>query len=150
MHQVHFSSESDNWETPEYLFKALAAEFGMTTDVCARPDNAKCKQFFTPEDDGLQQIWTGACYMNPPFGREIGKWMKKAYESSLNGALVVCLVPARTDTSWWHQYALRGEIRFFRGRLKFGNSKNSAPLPSAVVIFRPRWLVTPRYFHRCL
>lgn len=73
--------------------------------------------------------------MNPPYGREIGRWMKKAYESSLNGALVVCLVPARTDTNWWHDYAMNGEITFIKGRLKFGESKNSAPFPSALVVF---------------
>ena len=73
--------------------------------------------------------------MNPPYGREIGAWMKKAYESSLQGAMVVCLVPARTDTKWWHDYAIKGEIEFIRGRLKFGKSKNSAPFPSAVVVF---------------
>jgi len=78
--------------------------------------------------------------MNPPYGREIGKWVKKAYESAQSGATVVCLVPARTDTAWWHDYCAKGEIRFVRGRLKFGGSKNSAPFPSAVVIFRPATL----------
>jgi site-specific DNA-methyltransferase (adenine-specific) len=75
--------------------------------------------------------------MNPPYGKEIGKWMKKAYESAVNGALVVCLVPARTDTKWWHDYAMKGEITFIRGRLKFDRHKNSAPFPSAIVVFRP-------------
>ena len=74
--------------------------------------------------------------MNPPYGREIGKWLKKAYESSINGAIVVCLIPARTDTAWWHDYVMKGKIRFIRGRLKFGGSKNSAPFPSAIVIFQ--------------
>lgn len=125
------------WETPQSFFDRLNAEFCFTLDVCATKDNAKCDRFFTKSCDGLFQDWTGRCWMNPPYGREIGKWMKKAYESALNGALVVCLVPARTDTSWWHNYAMRGEIQFIRGRLKFGGSKNSAPFPSAVVVFRP-------------
>jgi hypothetical protein len=73
--------------------------------------------------------------MNPPYGRAIKDWMAKAYDSSKNGAKVVCLVPARTDTAWWHDYAMKGEITFLRGRLKFGNSKNSAPFPSALVVF---------------
>jgi len=81
---------------------------------------------------------SGVCWMNPPYGREIGLWMKKAWESSLSGATVVCLVPARTDTKWWHDYAMKGEIEFIRGRLKFGNATNSAPFPSAVVVYRER------------
>lgn len=134
---VHFSSKKVEWETPLWFFDQLNAEFGFTTDVCALPENAKCKTFFTPEMDGLAQSWTGVCWMNPPYGREIGHWMKKAFESSKGGgATVVCLVPARTDTAWWHDFAVKGEIRFHRGRLKFGGHSNSAPFPSAVVIFR--------------
>ena len=87
------------------------------------------------KQDGLQQNWTGMCWMNPPYGKEIGKWLKKAYESSINGAIVVCLIPARTDTAWWHDYVMKGKIRFIRGRLKFGGNKNSAPFPSAIVVF---------------
>ena len=134
---VHFSSKTDLWGTPLETFKALNDEFKFKTDVCALPENAKCKKYFTPEQDGLRQKWRGKCWMNPPYGREIGHWMKKAYESSLEGALVVCLVPSRTDTKWWHEYAMKGEIRFIKGRLKFGDAKNSAPFPSAVVVFRP-------------
>ena len=130
---VHFSSKSDLWETPQDLFDDLNDEFIFTTDVCANKENAKVMNYFSKEKDGLQQNWLGCCWMNPPYGREIGKWMKKAYESS---ATVVCLVPARTDTAWWHDYAMKGDIRFIRGRLKFGNSKNNAPFPSAIVIFR--------------
>jgi phage N-6-adenine-methyltransferase len=137
---IHFSSATDLWATPQDTFDALNAEFGFQTDVCALAENAKCRNFYTPEQDGLAQNWRGTCWMNPPYGRQIGKWMRKAYESSLTGATVVCLVPARTDTAWWHDYAMRGEIRFLRGRLKFGGSKNSAPFPSAVVIFRPQAL----------
>ena len=129
------SSNSDRWETPQKLFDELNQKYNFEIDVCALPENAKCENYFTPEVDGLKQDWTGVCWMNPPYGREIGKWMKKALESSRNGATVVCLVPARTDTAWWHDYAMKGEIEFIRGRLKFGNSKNSAPFPSAIVVF---------------
>lgn len=134
---VWASSATDQWATPQEFFDALNEEFGFDTDVCALPDNAKCQRYFTPEIDGLKQEWTGVCWMNPPYGRAIGHWMRKAYESSLAGATVVCLVPARTDTAWWHDYAMRGEIRYVRGRLKFGGSQNSAPFPCAVVVFRP-------------
>ncbi len=129
------SSNSDRWETPQKLFDELNQKYNFEIDVCALPENAKCKKYFTPEVDGLSQEWRGTCWMNPPYGHEIGKWMKKAYESSRNGATVVCLVPARTDTAWWHDYAMKGDIEFIRGRLKFGNSKNSAPFPSAIVVF---------------
>jgi phage N-6-adenine-methyltransferase len=129
------SSNSDRWETPQKLFDELNQKYNFELDVCALPENAKCENYFTPEVDGLKQDWAGVCWMNPPYGREIGKWMKKALESSRNGAIVVCLVPARTDTAWWHDYAMKGEIEFIRGRLKFGNSKNSAPFPSAIVVF---------------
>lgn len=135
---VHFSSKTDLWETPLWFFEQLDAEFNFQTDVCAIPENAKCKKFFTPEMDGLSQTWRGVCWMNPPYGRDIGRWMKKAFESSRGGATVVCLVPARTDTAWWHEYAMKGEIRFHRGRLKFGGHTNAAPFPSAVVIFYPK------------
>lgn len=133
---VHFSSATDLWATPQAFFDELNKEFGFELDVCALPENAKCEKYYTPEIDGLKQQWRGICWMNPPYGREIGAWMEKAYESSLEGATVVCLVPARTDTRWFHDFAMRGEIRFIKGRLKFGDSKNSAPFPSAVVVFR--------------
>ena len=132
---VHFSSETDMWSTPQSFFTKYDEKYNFNLDVCASEDNAKCAKYFTETDDGLQQEWEGVCWMNPPYGREIIKWMKKAYESSLNGATVVCLVPARTDTTWWHEYAMKGTIEFIRGRLKFGNSKNSAPFPSAIVVF---------------
>ena len=134
---VHFSSASCLWATPQDLFDRLDAQYGFETDVCATPENAKCPQYYTAADDGLRQPWRGVCWMNPPYGREIGAWMRKAYESSIGGATVVCLVPARTDTSWWHDYAAKGEIEFLRGRLKFGGHRNSAPFPSAIVVFRP-------------
>lgn len=133
-----FTSTTDLWETPQDFFDVLHSEFNFETDVCALPENAKCETFFSPDDDGLSQNWGGICWMNPPYGRDIGKWVKKAYESSLEGATVVCLLPARTDTAWWHDYCMRGEIRLVRGRLKFGGSKWNAPFPNAVVIFGKR------------
>lgn len=133
---VHFSSATEMWATPQEFFDKYNEKFGFKTDVCASPENAKCDVYFTEQMDGLSQKWTGPCWMNPPYGRTIKAWMRKAYESSLGGATVVCLVPARTDTAWWHEYAIKGEIEFIRGRLKFGGHKNSAPFPSAVVVFR--------------
>jgi phage N-6-adenine-methyltransferase len=135
--KVHFSSQTVEWATPQALFDDLDAEFGFETDVCATADNAKCPAFYTTEDDGLRQKWTGVCWMNPPYGRQIGDWVRKAYESAQAGAIVVSLVPARTDTKWWNQYCVHGEIRFLEGRLKFGDGKQSAPFPSAIIIFRP-------------
>jgi len=99
--KVHFSSRRNNWETPRDLFDKLNEEFNFELDVCATSENAKCKKYYSPEEDGLKEEWKGLCWMNPPYGREIGKWIKKAYESALAGATVVCLVPARTDTAWW-------------------------------------------------
>lgn len=133
---VHFSSKSDLWETPADLFQRLNDEFHFDLDVCALPANAKCRRYFTPDQDGLKQRWTGCCWMNPPYGHAIKKWMRKAWEESQRGVTVVCLLPARTDTGWWHEYAKLGEVRFLRGRLKFSNSANSAPFPSAIVVFR--------------
>lgn len=130
-----FTSKTDMWSTPQDFFDKLNKEFNFEIDVCATAENAKCKKYYSPEEDGLQQEWKGVCWMNPPYGRKISKWVKKAYESSLKGTTVVCLLPARTDTKWWHEYCMKGEIRFVKGRLKFGDGKNSAPFPSAVVIF---------------
>lgn len=132
---VHFSSETDLWATPQDFFDKLNAAYRFDLDVCATHDNAKCARYFTKDDDGLKQQWCGSVWMNPPYGREIGVWMRKAHESSLQGATVVCLVPARTDTVWWHDWAMRGSITFIRGRLKFGDALNSAPFPSALVVF---------------
>jgi len=140
---VHFSSKTCEWSTPPEVFRPLDQEFAFTLDPCATAENATCPDYFTGVDNGLAQEWTGRVYMNPPYGRTIGAWMRKAWESSQTTAeLVVCLVPARTDTRWWHDYATRGEIRFIRGRLKFGNCPTSAPFPSAVVVFRNAQTVT--------
>jgi site-specific DNA-methyltransferase (adenine-specific) len=132
----HFSSNTDLWATPQDFFDKLDAEFQFTLDPCATHENHKCQTYFTVDDDGLAQDWSGhTVFMNPPYGREIGRWMEKASES---GTTVVCLVPARTDTRWWHENVIEknAEVRFVRGRLKFGGSKNSAPFPSAVVVYR--------------
>jgi phage N-6-adenine-methyltransferase len=132
---VHYSSATDEWATPQDFFDALDAEFHFDLDVCALPTSAKCERFFSPEVDGLEQDWTGTCWMNPPYGNEIVDWVRKAFESAEAGATVVCLVPARVDTGWWWDYCRYGEIRFLRGRLKFGGAETSAPFPSALVIF---------------
>lgn len=129
-----YSSKTDMWETPQELFDELDSEFHFDLDVCAIAENTKCNLFYTPEQDGLIQPWYGTCWCNPPYGRQITKWVKKAAESDCT---VVMLLPARTDTKWFHDYIYkRVEIRFLKGRLKFGNSKNSAPFPSMIVVFR--------------
>ena len=131
------SSRSVEWPTDPGVFAELDREFEFDLDPCATPENAKCERYFTEAENGLAQTWTGRVFMNPPYGRDIGAWMAKAWEASQTTAtLVCCLVPSRTDTAWWHEYAERGEVRFLRGRLRFGGSENSAPFPSAVVVFR--------------
>lgn len=136
--KVHYSSATPEWSTPQDLFDKLNAEFNFTLDPCCTHENAKCSKHFTIEDDGIARDWSGErVFMNPPYGREIKHWMAKAYRASLHGATVVCLVPARTDTAWWHDFAMKGKIEFLRGRLKFGGGKNSAPFPSAIVTFKP-------------
>ena len=132
-----FSSKTDLWATPQDFFNTIDREFNFDVDVCAIPENAKCSHFFSPDDDGLSRKWVGVCWMNPPYGREIGKWVKKAHESAKEGAVVVGLLPARTDTAWFHEYIYgKAEIRFIRGRLKFGGCDNSAPFPSMTIIWR--------------
>ena len=135
---VHFSSKTDLWETPQAFFDKYHARYKFTLDVCATADNAKCEKFYTEQDNALRLPWHGVCWMNPPYGRTIGLWMRKAFDSFKEGATVVCLVPARTDTNWWHDYSMKGEIEFIKGRLKFGGHTNSAPFPSAVVAFDDR------------
>lgn len=137
-----FTSNTDEWGTPLEFFDMLNAEFRFTLDVCASVDNAKCERFFTASDDGLLQPWTGVCWMNPPYGKHIPDWMAKAYEESQTGAVVVCLIPCRTDTAYWHEYAMKAaEIRLVRGRLSFTGghelTAHNAPFPCAVVVFRP-------------
>jgi site-specific DNA-methyltransferase (adenine-specific) len=163
-HAVHFSSTTCEWATPLHVFERYDAVYRFNLDPCSTHENAKCKLHFTQADDGLAQSWADKrVWMNPPYGNPqtacksgckkqtcarrghhvrdyvpgIIDWMRKALDESLRGALIVCLVPARTDTHWWHLYATKGEIEFLRGRLKFGGAKNSAPFPSAVVVFKP-------------
>jgi site-specific DNA-methyltransferase (adenine-specific) len=146
----HFSSKSDEWITPQWLFDALDFEFGFTLDPCSTHENAKCKRHFTIEENGLEQDWSGeTVFMNPPYGRNISLWMRKAYAESLNGAVVVCVIAARTDRKWWHSYAMRGEIRLLRKRVKFANAEYYAPFPTAIVVFRPpTFLITRAEFSR--
>ena len=132
-----FSSNTDLWATPQDFFDELNEEFNFDLDPCALPDNAKCKKYFTPEDDGRKQDWSGhRVFCNPPYGSAIKHWVKKCHDEAQKGALVVMLIPARTDTSYFHDYIYhKAELRFIRGRLKFGNAEQGAPFPSMVVVF---------------
>ena len=134
--EVMWSSKTAEWSTPQHIFDELDKEFNFTLDPCATHENAKCEKYYTIEDNGLIRVWAGeTVFMNPPYGREIRHWVKKAYEESLNpDTKIVCLLPSRTDTRWFHDYCVKGTIWFLKGRLKFGGAKNSAPFPSMVVI----------------
>lgn len=136
INKIHFSSKTDQWATPQKFFDEVNKEFNLQVDVCADKTNSKCIAYWNKQDDGLSKDWSGMrCWMNPPYGREISKWVKKAAEGG--ATICVCLLPARTDTRWFHDYIYnKAEIRFIKGRLKFGNSKNSAPFPSMLVIFK--------------
>ena len=128
-----FTSNTPEWATPQDFFDNLDAEFHFDLDVCATPENAKCEKYFTKDDDGLSQQWGGVVYCNPPYGREIGKWVKKC--SEYEGKSVM-LLPARTDTRWFHDYIYgKAEVRFIKGRLKFNDGDTPAPFPSMVVVF---------------
>ena len=141
---VHFSSKTNEWDTPQAFYDILDRMFNFTLDPCATEQSKKCEKYFTVQDDGLSKSWANeTVFMNPPYGRQISKWIKKAYDESINNsATVVCLIPSRTDTRYWHDYVMKSsELYFIKGRLKFGNSQskpNSAPFPSAVVVFKPR------------
>lgn len=139
---VMFSSATDNWSTPQDFFNKLNDEFHFTLDVCADETNHKCEHYYTKEVNGLSRPWIGTVWCNPPYGRKISEWVRRAYLSSHIGSVtVVMLLPARTDTRWFHDYIYNKsntEIRFIKGRLKFGGCKNSAPFPSMVVIFRSK------------
>lgn len=149
-----FSSVSNEWETPKYLFEKLNKEFFFTLDPCCTEENKLCENYYTIKDDGLSKDWGGhSVYVNPPYGREIGKWVKKCYEESLNGNLCVMCIPSRTDTKWFHDYIYnKAEIRFLKGRLKFVNrllpsynrdgkfNVSPAPFPNMIVIFYPNEL----------
>jgi phage N-6-adenine-methyltransferase len=142
------SLRADDWETPPEVFDPLNREFGFTLDVAAEAHNTKCARFISHDDDGLISDWgANVCWCNPPYGSAIARWVRKAWLASKYGATVVMLVPARTDTAWWHDYAMRGDVRFLRGRVRFmrrgeriGDTTNGSaqsPFPSAVVVFRP-------------
>ena len=136
-----FSSATDNWSTPQDFFDKLNDEFHFTLDVCADENNHKCEHYYTKEIDGLSRPWIGTIWCNPPYGRKIGEWLRRALFASVAGNTIVMLLPARTDTKWFHDYIYNKsntEIRFIKGRLKFGGCKNSAPFPSMVVIFRSK------------
>lgn len=133
------SSKTDNWATPQDFFDKLNEEFNFTLDPCADSENHKCDLFFTREQNGLNQDWGGhTVFCNPPYGREIADWVKYAYEQSQKpDTTVVMLIPARTDTRYFHEYIYnKAEIRFIRGRLKFGDATSAAPFPSMVVVYR--------------
>ena len=136
--ELMFSSEDETWSIPQDFFNSLNNEFKFTLDPCCSVETAKCSKFYTEKEDGLIQDWQGeTVFCNPPYGKKIKDWVKKCYfESKKPLTTVVMLIPARTDTSYFHDFIYnKSEIRFIRGRLKFGDSKNGAPFPSMVVIF---------------
>ncbi len=141
LNKACFAGAGGEWATPWKFFNQQAEKYGpFDLDVCADNHNAKCWDFISPEQDALRQPWRGVCWMNPPYGRDLGKWILKAWrETSLPGHArrVVCLLPARTDARWWHDYVQKyaAKIEFIRGRLKFEGARNSAPFPSAIVVF---------------
>lgn len=144
MNDVHFSSASNEWHTPGWLFKRLDDEFHFSLDAAATHENAKCPTHFTQADDALKQDWSlvadsRTVWLNPPYGRLIDKFIRKAYDESLKGLTVVCLIPARVDTKWWHDCCAPSEVRFIKGRIKFECAADSAkiapaPFPSAVIV----------------
>ncbi len=148
INEALFSSDSSEWETPQDLFDRLNEEFHFDLDVCASEKKHKCDLYFTKTDNALNQPWNlcgKVCWMNPPYGREIVNWISKAWNESLRGATVVCLLPARTDTRWFHTFIwdektnkpyLNVEVRLLKGRLKFVGAPSSAPFPSMIVIFK--------------
>jgi phage N-6-adenine-methyltransferase len=141
---VLYSSRSEEWATPADFFAALAGEFDFTLDPCATRQNAKCRHYYTKADNGLVQDWgQHVVFCNPPYGRDIGEWARKCFLAAKSGATVVLLVHARTDTRYFHDWIYgKAELRFVRGRLKFGDGRQSAPFPSLVAIYRPDSVAT--------
>ena len=134
------SSKSAEWPTSQATFDTLHSEFNFTLDPCATHENAKCARYYTKGEDGLAQSWAGErVFMNPPYGRtELPRWIRKAYDAAHEGATVVGLIPARTDTRAWHEcIANAAEVRFVKGRLRFGDGRYPAPFPSAIVVWTP-------------
>lgn len=139
-HPQIFTSLSGEWETPDALYTVLDKEFNFTLDVCATPRNAKCPNYYSGIE-GLFKPWQGVIWCNPPYGREIGNWISKGLGAARDGAIVVMLVPSRTDTRWWHDYCMKGKIRFLKGRLYFTNDEGKtgrATFPSAIIVFKFR------------
>lgn len=131
-----FSSATDEWKTPQDLYNRLDAIYHFELDAAATEENAKCRKYYAKEDNGLIQPWNGVVWCNPPYGREIPKWVRKGYEEAQKpGTTVVMLLPARTDTAWFHDYCKKGDVTFLRGRLKFSGNKWNAPFPSMIVKF---------------
>ena len=125
-------------ETPKYLFDRISSIFNLSLDACALPENAKCESYYTPEDDGLSKPWRGGVWCNPPYGREISSWVKKAYEESQKeyNSFVLMLLPARTDTRWWWEYVQgKATLFFIKGRVKFGDHNVGAPFPSVLALY---------------
>lgn len=142
MHPVVFSSATEEWATPRAFVRAIERRLGgpFDLDVCATPENTVCERFYTKGDDGLSKPWNAErVWMNPPYGYGIGKWIRKAWESSERDAgIVVALIPAKTETAWWHDYVMRAvEICLIRGRMRFSGSLVNAPFPSALVMWEP-------------
>jgi phage N-6-adenine-methyltransferase len=143
LNAMHTGPRREDWETPAAIFDPLHAEFGFTLDVAAHDQNAKCPDFLSESDDALALEWSGVCWLNPPYGKQIGEWVAKAYREALSGrATTVCLIPARTDAGWWHDYAMKGEVRFIRRRVRFVGAPYNAPFPSAIVVFRAGMIIS--------
>jgi len=139
--QTMFSSKTPEWETPQSFFEKLDERWSFTLDPCSTEKTAKCKTFFTEKDNGLEMDWKGhRAFVNPPYGRSIRLWVEKAYREALKqDTVVVCLLPARTDTRWFHDYCMKAQvIKFVKGRLKFGEATTGAPFPSMIVVFNGR------------
>lgn len=139
VNSVIFESRNMCWETPPYLFDKINAEFSFTLDAAASTENAKVAQYYTETDDALKQTWNGNVWLNHPYGRQIVQFMQKACEETTcgNSELVVCLVPVRSDTKWWHHFAMQAtEIRLFDRRVRFVGAEHTAPFPSCLVVFR--------------
>lgn len=154
MQKVHFQSGNTEWETPKELFLPLQKKYNIVLDVCATEKNAKCKAFIDKKTNGLSYSWSaanslgGACWMNPPYGRGIERWVRKAHEEALKGVTTIALLPARTDTSWFHNYIQnKYDVTFLKGRIRFVDAKSSAPFPSMIVVFKKRKQINFKFFN---
>ena len=152
-HVAAFMSTSEDWETPEEVFNFWNHEYEFNLDAAASADNARCSLFFTKEQDALRHPWVGNVWLNPPYSHGIGKWLQKAHDEVTKGNAehVVCLIPARTDTAWWHDYVMKSDhIWLIRGRLRFSGSSINAPFPSCIVVFKSGWSdpweLRPKFF----